>query len=114
MIPQLIGNRKSRAFRACERYCKERNIDFQTRDPKEKPLGPRELETIIAAVASPDELIDQESQAYRKRGLAWMEYDPVEEIVDDPSLMRQPIVRTDRGIAVDPDTSDLDRLFGRQ
>lgn len=114
MTPQLIGNPKSRGFRACERYCRERRLEYQTRDPGEKPLGARELDAIIAGVGDPAELIDTESRPYRDRGLAWQDFDPREELLEDARLLRQPIVRTDRGVAVDPDARDLDRLFGRQ
>lgn len=113
MTPQLIGTKKTRAFRACERYCKERQIEFQTRDPQEKPLGRRELETIAAGIGNAEALIDTESAAYRKRGLAWMEYDPLEELMDHPELLRQPVVRTDRGVEIAPDRTALDRLFPR-
>ena len=113
MTPQLIGNRKSKGFRACERYCKERRLELQTRDPKEKPLGPREIETLVQGMGDPELLVDTESKAYRQRGLQWMDFDPVEELMEHPELLRQPVVRTDVGVAVDPDTATLDRLFQR-
>lgn len=111
MIPQLIGNRKSKGFRACERYFKERRIEFQTRDPGDRPLSPRELDTIRGAVTDPLDLINDDSPQYRTRGLQYMEFDPMEEIADDPRLLRQPIVRTDRGVVIEPSTADLDRLL---
>ncbi len=113
MIPQLIGTKKNQAFRACERYCTERKIDFQTRDPREKPLGRRELETIAGGVGGADALIDTESAAYKKRGLAWMEYDPLDELMEHPDLLRQPVVRTDHGVEIAPDRAALDRIFAR-
>ncbi|MFW5694405.1 MAG: arsenate reductase family protein [Alkalispirochaeta sp.] len=113
MTPQLIGTKKAKAFRACERYCTERRIDVQTRDPREKPLGRRELEAIAAAIGTADALIDTDSAAYQRRGLAWMEYDPLEELMEHPELLRQPIVRTDQGVEIDPDRAALDRLFAR-
>jgi arsenate reductase-like glutaredoxin family protein len=113
MIPQLIGTKKTQAFRACERYCKERRLEFQTRDPQEKPLGRRELEAIATAVGDMEALIDTESSAYRKRGLAWMEYDPLEELMEHPELLRLPVVRTDLGVEIAPDRAALERLFPR-
>lgn len=113
MTPQLIGNPKSRAVRACERYCRERGLEYQTRDPGEKPLGPRELDALLSAVGDPQDLIDTESRPYRDRGLAWQDFDPREELLEDARLLVQPIVRTDRGVAIRPDTAELDRLFGR-
>jgi arsenate reductase-like glutaredoxin family protein len=114
MTPQLIGSKKAKAVRAAERYCSERRLEYQLRDPREKPLSARELDTIVRALDDPMQLLDTDSKAYRKRGLRWMDFDPIEEVQEDPELLRQPIVRTDRGVAIDPDVATLDRLFGRE
>ena len=111
MIPQLIGTKKSKGFRAVERFCKERRLTVQTRDPDDKPLTRRELETIAAGVGGAEALVDTESKRFKERGLAWMDYDPLEEIVEDPALLRRPILRTDRGVAVDPDSATLASLL---
>lgn len=113
MTPQIIGTKKSGGFRRCQRYCRERGLEFQHRDPIRKPLSSGELDRLIPSLGSYDALIDEDSQAYAKRGLAYMEYDPAEELNETPELLRMPIVRTDLGIAVDPDEAELDRLFGR-
>ncbi|MDA3948054.1 MAG: glutaredoxin [Spirochaeta sp.] len=113
MTPQIIGSKKSRGFRACERYCRERQLSYQHRDPIEKPLSPGELEAILRFVREPADLIDTTAKAYTAKGLAWMDYDPVEEIQENPALLRTPIVRSDAGIAVDPDVATLDHLFER-
>lgn len=113
MIPQIIGDAKSKGTRACERYCKERGLAYQLRDPAEKALGRRELETLARALGSAEELLDSEGAAYRKRGLAYMEFDVLEELERDPALLRRPVVRTDVGVAVEPTAAELDRLFGR-
>jgi arsenate reductase (glutaredoxin) len=111
MVPQLIGNRKSQAFRGCERYFRERGIEYQTRDPMERPLGRREIEAIAAGAGGVEQLLDTEGAAYRDRGLAWMDYDPLDELSDHPELLRLPIVRSDAGVAVRPDVTGLDDLF---
>jgi len=111
MVPQIIGTKKSKGFRACERYCKERGIAFQHRDPVEKPLSDGELESILRGAGDPQELIDTSSKAYRERRLAWIDYDPLEELRETPALLRQPILRTDRGVAIDPDTETLARFL---
>ncbi len=111
MTPQLIGTKKSKETRRIERYLKERGIDFQFVDLTQRGLSVGELETVAAAVGGFDELIDPESRSYRKRGMAYMEYDPREELLEDPSLLRMPIVRTDRGAAVNPDDAGLAELL---
>ncbi len=111
MTPQIIGIKKSSATRRCERYCRERSIEFYLRDPTAKPLSPNELARIASAIGGYESLIDEESRFYAKRGLAYMEFDAAEELLANPELMRGPVVRTDRGIAIDPDTPELNRLF---
>lgn len=111
MTPQLIGTKKSNETRRIERYLKERGIDFQFVDLTQRGLSVGELETVATAVGGFDELIDPESRSYRKRGMAYMEYDSREELLEDPSLLRMPIVRTDRGAAVNPDGAALAELL---
>ena len=111
MTPQLIGTKKSNETRRIERYLKERGIDFQFVDLTQRGLSVGELETVATAVGGFDELIDPESRSYRKRGMAYMEYDSREELLEDPSLLRMPIVRTDRGAAVNPDDAALAELL---
>lgn len=113
MTPQIIGTRKSKGVRRCERYCSERGIEYQLRDPKEAPLGAREIQSLLQALDSAEDLIDTHAALYRTRGLAWMDYDAVEEIIEHPELLRQPIVRTDAGTSIDPDAAELKALFGR-
>lgn len=112
MIPQLIVRGSDNRSRACERYFRERRIEFQVRDLKKRPLGPGELDAIAAAVGGHVALVDEESQPYRSRGLAWQEFDAREELLADQALLVMPIVRTDLGAAVRPQKADLDALAG--
>ncbi len=111
MTPQIIGSRKSASYRACIRYCRERSITCQERDPADAPLSPGELDSIASRCGGFRELLDEESAAYKKRGLQWMDFDPREELLQTPALLRGPIVRTDKGVAVDPDGKKLEELF---
>ena len=111
MTTQIIGTKKSSDYRRCIRFCRERQISFQERDHREKPLSPTELEKVARDCGGYAALIDEESAVYRKRGLAWMEYDPREELLEDPTLLRVPIVRSDRGAAVVPDETMLRELL---
>lgn len=113
MTPQIIGNARSKGTRACERYCKERGLEYQLRDPGDKALGRRELEVIARGVGGAEALLDTEGAAYQKRGLAYMEFDALEELEANPALLKLPIVRSDLGVEIDPDVAALDRLFGR-
>jgi arsenate reductase-like glutaredoxin family protein len=110
MTPQLIGTKKSASYRRCERFFKERSVQFQSRDPFQKPLSPQELEAIAQRCGGYEALIDREGQRFAKRGLQWIDYDPKEELQEDPQLLRLPILRSDRGTWVDPGEEELKTL----
>lgn len=74
------------------RFFSERRVPYHFRDLTEKGLSPGELENICRTV-DPDELIDTASPQYKKRGMAYMEFDPREEVLEDPLLLNMPIVR---------------------
>ncbi|MFP4485197.1 MAG: arsenate reductase family protein [Spirochaetaceae bacterium] len=111
MTPQLIGTGRSKDTRRIERYLKERRIEFQLVDLSQRGLSVGELEAVAAAVGGFEELVDTASRSYRKRGMTHMEYDSREELLEDPSLLRVPIVRTDRGAAINPDNDTLTELL---
>lgn len=99
---QIYGRKKSKDTKKAERFFSERRIPYQLIDLDVKAPGGRELE-LFRDMLGADELVDTESKAYKTRGLAYMEYDPVEEIAEDPSLLRAPIVREGRDVAVGVD-----------
>ncbi len=96
---QIIGTRKSSDTRKAERFFQDRKVPFQFVDLTQRPLSAGELESIVRAVGT-EELIDSGSKEYQKRGLAWMEYDPVEELLARPLLLRQPVVRNGKDASV--------------
>ncbi len=96
---QIIGTRKNSDTRAAERFFRDRGIAYQFVDLNQRGLSAGELSNIVAALGTED-LIDPASKSYKKRGLAYMEFDPLEEIGEDPSLMRQPVVREGRRASV--------------
>lgn len=106
---QIYGRKKCKDTRKAERFFKERRIPIQSIDLDVKAPGPRELELFAQAVGA-DGLIDTEGKEYRTRGLAYMDYDPLEEIAEDPALLRTPIVRDGREVAVGADEAFWKRL----
>jgi hypothetical protein len=42
-----------------------------------------------------------------------MDFDAREELLEDPGLLRMPIVRGDGGVAVEPEEAELKRVVGR-
>ena len=115
MIIQLIGTKKSKATQKVERYLKERGIEFQFVDLNQRALSAGELYRIAEALGAGghEALIDTESKAYTKRGMQYMDFDAREELLEDPGLLRVPIVRSNAGVVVQPDEGELKRLVGK-
>ncbi|RKX83153.1 MAG: ArsC family transcriptional regulator [Spirochaetes bacterium] len=96
---QIIGTKKSNNTKKAIRFFKERNIKFHFMDLNERKISEGELSNVLARV-SVDDLLDTESQSYKKRGFAYMEFDPIEEILEDNMLMRTPVVRNGKEVTV--------------
>lgn len=96
---QIIGTKKSNDTKKAIRFFKERNIKFHFMDLKEREISEGELSNILNRV-HPDDLIDTESVSFKNRGFAYMDYNPVEEILEDNNLMRTPIVRNGKEVAI--------------
>ena len=77
----------------------------------EKPLSPKELDVLARECGGYETLIDEESATFRKRGLAWMDYDPREELLENPGMLRTPVVRSDQGATVNPTDDSLRELL---
>ncbi len=58
----------------------------------EKGISKGELNKVIQS-AGIDSLIDEDSKEFKDRGMGYMEYDPVEEILEHPLILNTPIVR---------------------
>ncbi len=111
MTVQLFGTKKSNGTKKVERFLKERRIEFQFIDVASKAPALKELDALAHAAGGYGNLIDKDARSYRKRGMQYMEFDPREELLEDPSLLRIPAIRCDRGAAVDPDPETLKRLL---
>jgi arsenate reductase-like glutaredoxin family protein len=90
---QVIGTKKSGDTRKTERFFTERRIPYQFVDLTKRRLSRGELENISKATGV-DALIDNQAPAYRKRGMAYMEIDVLDELEADPNLLKTPIVRS--------------------
>jgi arsenate reductase-like glutaredoxin family protein len=99
MSVQIIGTKKCPDTRKAERFFKERGVQVHLLNLSEKPLSPGEVESITRRI-DPDELIDRDSKTFRSRGLAYMVFDPVEEILKYPLLIRTPVVRMGSQVSV--------------
>ncbi len=96
---QIIGTKKCNDTRKAERFFKERRIPFHFKDLTIKGLSKSELEN-IKRVIDVEDLIDREGKQFKKRNLEFMIFNIEEEILDDPLLLKTPIVRNGRKVTV--------------
>ena len=89
---QIFGTKKCNDTKKAQRFFKERGIKIHFRDLTEKGLSPGELQNISRSVEIED-LLDTESKQYKKRGLQFMVFNTEEELLEDPLLLKTPIVR---------------------
>jgi arsenate reductase-like glutaredoxin family protein len=94
---QVFGTKRCRGTQKALRFFKERAVAVQFRDMDEKAPSPGELDDIAQAAGGHAALMDCEGGAAAKKWLSYMEYDPREELLRDPSLLRTPIVRAGKG-----------------
>jgi arsenate reductase (glutaredoxin) len=96
---QILVKKKCQYSKKAERFFKERRIEIQVRNMEEKPLSEGEWKNVLSFF-SPDELIDKASRAYKKKKMSYMEYDALEEMKEEPGLVRTPIVRNKGKVTV--------------
>jgi arsenate reductase len=113
---QIFGTRKCQDTRKTERWFKERSIPVQFVDLKDKGMSAGELRSVAQRLGI-EALIDRDGARYRDRGLrhAAPTGPRIEQmLVDDPLLLRTPIVRWRRGATIGyrPDDWDAARAAG--
>ena len=93
---QLFGKKKCFDTKKAERWFKERRIKFQSVDLLRFGLSDGEFDSVLRAVGGVDALLDPKARdAALVRYLA-REEDKVQKLLDDPSLIRTPVVRNGR------------------
>jgi arsenate reductase-like glutaredoxin family protein len=93
---QIFGTRKCQGTRQAERFFKERRVSFHFVDITQRGPSAGELRKIAQAVGGVDRLIDREGKRYVDKGLKYAA--PTgprieQALIDDPLLLRTPIVR---------------------
>jgi arsenate reductase len=100
---QIFGTRKCSITRKAERFFRERGLPFQAVDLGRKGLSPGELCSVAACVGGMEALIDRDGKRYLEKGLKVAA--PTGErllamLLEDPLLLRTPIVRKEREATV--------------
>lgn len=106
---QIIGTKKCGDTKKAIRFFQERGIKYHFVDLAERDLSPGEWDNIFRQFP-PADLVDEQSGAYKKKGLAWMDYDPREELMENPGLLKTPLTRWDRSFTLG---FDLKEFAGR-
>lgn len=90
---QIIGRNKDKNTRAAIRWVKERRIEFQFINLDERSLAPKEWTSIFQSLDDKEDIIDKNSNYYKKNGYSWRDYDPLEEVKEHVELMVIPVLR---------------------
>ena len=89
---QIFGTLKCWDTRKAQRYFMERGIKFQFINLAEKGPSKGEMASLKAALGI-DNLIDSDGKEYARKNLKYLTHDLEEELLNDPLLLKTPIVR---------------------
>lgn len=89
---QVIGTKKCQDTNKALRFFKERGIKVHFLDLNEKGLSRGEIRNICRK-GNTEDLIDKESKEYKSRNLQYMVFDPEEELLEHPLIIKTPVVR---------------------
>jgi arsenate reductase-like glutaredoxin family protein len=93
---QIFGTKKCQETRKAERFFRERGLPVHVVDLAQKGMSPGELRNVAARVGGMEALIDRDGKRYVEKGLKYAAPTGprIEQIlVDDPLLLKTPIVR---------------------
>ena len=96
---QIYGAGKSFDSKKAERWFKERRIKFQAIDLYKYGMSRGELKSVIAAVGL-EALVDPKHPDAKLLEYLAYDQDKVEKLLEDPTLLRTPIVRNGKQATV--------------
>jgi arsenate reductase-like glutaredoxin family protein len=105
MQPQVLGHPKSRVTRKAQRFFAERGVAVTFNDLRKRAPTPGELRKWVEKFGV-DGVLDRESAAYREAGLAYLAAGVdtwLDQFAAQPLLLRLPLVRCGRELAVGDD-----------
>lgn len=101
---QIFG-RKDFDTKKAERFFKERNINFQKINLKEKDMSKGELKSVLESVGDIENLLDEKTKD--KDALGLIKYSPdstkFDKILDNQGVLKVPIVRNGKKATVGVD-----------
>ena len=105
MSIQIFGLKKCKDSQKAERFFKERRIQVHFCDLNVKNISKGELDAVVRVIPL-ENLIDTKSKQYEKKNLKYIVHNISEVLLEDPLLIKTPIVRFGSKAAVGycPDT----------
>jgi arsenate reductase-like glutaredoxin family protein len=102
MEVQVFGVKKSSDTRKALRFFSERRVKTHFVDLNERAASPGELKRFIQKFGL-DRLIDKDSKRYEELGLRHARYSDetwLDKLVDEPLLLRMPLVRNGNALTI--------------
>src|SRR5947208_2563316 len=102
VVVQVFGIKNSSTTRAAERFFKERRVQIQSIDLKQKALAPGELRRFTDKFGLAA-LLDTEGKPYEDAGLKYLrvtDQELIARIEREPKLLKLPLVRAGNKVAV--------------
>ena len=96
---QIFGKSKCFDTKKAQRYFKERRVKFQAIDLNKYGISKGELTSVLRSVKLPDLIDDKLPDAALLEYLAY-DQDKIEKLLEDPTLLRTPIVRNGKQATV--------------
>lgn len=96
---QIFGTKKCKDTQKAIRFFKERGIPVHFVDLPEKGISSGELRNINRVIPL-DDLIDRDGKEFARRNLQYMKFDIETELLEDPLLLKTPIVRYAQKVSI--------------
>jgi len=99
---QIFGTKKDFDTKKAERYFKERNINFQFIDMKEKGMSKGEFNSVLQAVGGLEKLLDPKCKDQELLILVkyLAEEQKAEKVLENQKLIKLPVVRNGKQATV--------------
>ena len=107
---QIFGTKKCSETRKAERFFRERGVPIQVIDLADKAPSVGELRSMAQAVGGVWKLFDKTGKRAKEKGLGHAllgDPDIERKLLEDPLLMRTPVVRNGRAATVGEVTPEL-------
>ena len=111
MSLQIIGTLKCRDTKKCRLWFDQRGIKYHFVDLGKRALSSGELKA-IAVRNTWDEMLDRKSRAWSKKQLEWKDFDPEEELTEDPLLLLTPVVRNGNTAVIGYNPTSWEQFIG--